>query len=198
MARKMSNAQAGLPQPARADLLAPVSQHAEHTRDRGGRRILLRLPSVHCLLPGQRAHLTCNGHWRLRHGRLIGASSRRRGTCGATAGTADHRADGSPPVPAASAQADATHRAAGVVSFGCAQGGVVSARAKPSTRWGCSQRGSVLPNVALRGTGGRATSSLDSRDYTQPAAATTSSSNRLQTLTSGASYPSSRDACQYM
>jgi len=37
------------------------SQRAEHTRDRGGRRILLRLPSVYCLLPGQRAHLTCNG-----------------------------------------------------------------------------------------------------------------------------------------
>ena len=119
---------------------------------------------------------------RVRHRRPLGTSSRRRRTCGETSGTAGRRAGGSPPAPAASAQADATQRAAGVVSFGCAQGGVVSARAKLSTRWGCGQRGSVLPTVALRGTGGRATSSLDSRDYTQPTAATTSSSNRLQTL----------------
>ena len=50
----------------------------------------------------------------------------------------------------AGAQADATHRAAGVVGFGCVQGRVVSARAKPSTRWRCGQQGSVLSNVALR------------------------------------------------
>ena len=49
----------------------------------------------------------------------------------------------------AGAQADATHRAAGVLGFGCAQGWVVSARAKPSTRWRCGQRGSVLLYVAL-------------------------------------------------
>ena len=42
------------------------------------------------------------------------------------------------------------HRAAGVVGFGCEQGGVVSAHVKPSTCWRCGQQGSVLPNVALR------------------------------------------------
>jgi len=87
---------------------------------------------------------------RVRHGRPLGTSSRRWRTCGETAGTAGRRAVGSPPAPAASVQADATQRAAGVVSFGCAQGGVVSARAKLSTRWGCGQRGNVLPTVALR------------------------------------------------
>ena len=34
----------------------------------------------------------------------------------------------------AGAQADATHRAAGVMEFGCARSGEVEARAKPSTR----------------------------------------------------------------
>ena len=43
-----------------------------------------------------------------------------------------------------------------------------------------------------------ATSSLDNRDNAQTAAVTNSSSVRLQTLTSGASYPSSRGACHCM
>jgi len=37
----------------------------------------------------------------------------------------------------------------GLWGFRCAQGGIVSARAKPSTRCRCGQRGSVLLNVVL-------------------------------------------------
>ena len=46
-----------------------------------------------------------------------------------------------------------------------------------------------------RGTGGSVTSSPDSRAHAQTAATTNFSSTKLQTLTSGASYPSSRGAC---
>ena len=37
----------------------------------------------------------------------------------------------------------------GLWGFRCAQGGIVSARAKPSTRCRCGQRESVLLNVVL-------------------------------------------------
>jgi len=87
-----------------------------------------------------------------RHGRLIGAAARRRGNCIDTESSAGRPADGFSPVPACLLARRLTQRAEmqGLWDFGCTQGGIVSARAKPSTRYRCGQRGNVLPNVALR------------------------------------------------
>ena len=128
-------------------------QHAEHTRDRGGRRVLRCLASVHCLLSGQRAHLTCNEvrikgaldraaatacRWRVRRGRML-------------ADDGLHDTQTAVPRPAAGAQPATTSCALdGDQRARSFLGGVVSASVKASTRWICGRRGSVLPNVALR------------------------------------------------
>ena len=87
-----------------------------------------------------------------RHGRLLGAAARQRGNCIDTENSAGCPADGFSPVPACLLARRLTQRAEmqGLWDFGCTQGGIVSARAKPSTRYRCGQRGNVLPNVALR------------------------------------------------
>ena len=87
-----------------------------------------------------------------RYGHLIEAAARWRGKSVDTEGSAGRPADGFSPVSACLLARRLTQRAEmqGLWGFGCAQGGIVSARAKPSTRCRCGQRGSVLPNVALR------------------------------------------------